>query len=166
MRKKYIIFAGCNGAGKSTLFQTCTFLHELPRVNMDEIVKSFGSWKNSADVIKAGKEAVRLVNLYLDSGVSFTQETTLCGHAILNNIEKAYSLGYEIIIYYVFVESADIAIKRIHERVKNGGHGIDENDVVRRFKESKNNLKKILQYCSEVQLFDNTEKMVWIKTLK
>lgn len=166
MSKKYIIFAGCNGVGKSTLFQTCTCLHELPRVNMDEIVKSFGSWKNNANVISAGKKAVRLVNHYLDSGISFTQETTLCGHSIISNIEKAYALGYEIIIYFVFVESADIAIKRIHERVKNGGHGINDADVIRRFKESKNNLKKISKYCTEVQLFNNTEKMVWVKALK
>lgn len=165
MRKQYIIFAGCNGVGKSTLFQTCTCLHKMPRVNMDEIVKDIGSWKNSSDVIRAGKEAVKLVNHYLDNGISFIQETTLCGHAILNNIEKAHHLGYEIIIYYVSVDSADIAIKRIHERVKCGGHGINDQDVKRRFNESKNNLKKVLKYCNEVLFFDNTDKMVWINNV-
>lgn len=133
---------------------------------MDEIVKSIGNWKNSTDVVKAGKKAVGLVNDYLDYGYSFIQETTLCGYTILRNIEKAYELGYEIIIYFVEVASADIAIKRIKERVKNGGHGINDKDVMRRFSESKNNLKKVLRYCKEVQIFDNTNKMVWVKSVK
>ncbi len=166
MSKKYIIFAGCNGVGKSTLFQTCSCLRDMPRINMDEIVKDFGSWKNKADIIKAGKKAVSLINYYLDSGISFTQETTLCGNSILNNIEKAYTLGYEIIIYFVTVDSADIAIERIKARVKAGGHGINESDVRRRFNESKSNLKKVLRYCKEVNLFDNTTKMVWVKKIK
>lgn len=48
--KRYILFAGCNGVGKSTLYQTNDMFLDLPRVNMDEIVREFGSWKNQADV--------------------------------------------------------------------------------------------------------------------
>lgn len=58
--KKYIIFAGVNGAGKTTLYQTDRAYKKLPRVNLDEIVREFGSWKNSADVIKAGKIAGKI----------------------------------------------------------------------------------------------------------
>ena len=36
--KKYILIAGVNGAGKSTLYQTLHSLHEMIRVNTDEIV--------------------------------------------------------------------------------------------------------------------------------
>lgn len=40
--KKYIIIAGVNGAGKSTLYQTIASLKEMPRVNVDEIVREIG----------------------------------------------------------------------------------------------------------------------------
>ena len=56
--KKYILIAGVNGAGKSTLFQTLTVLKNMPRVNTDEILKEFGSWRNPDDLIKAGRMAV------------------------------------------------------------------------------------------------------------
>ena len=48
--KKYILIAGVNGAGKSTLFQALASLKDMPRINTDEIVKSFGNWQNMSDV--------------------------------------------------------------------------------------------------------------------
>ena len=59
--KKYVLIAGVNGAGKSTLYQTIESLKDMPRVNTDEIVREFGDWKNTADVMKAGKIAVRKI---------------------------------------------------------------------------------------------------------
>ena len=78
--KRYILIAGVNGAGKSTLYYTMDSLKNMPRVNTDEIVRTFGDWKNPSDVIKAGKTAVRRVEEYFAKGVSFNQETTLCGN--------------------------------------------------------------------------------------
>ena len=40
--KKYVVIAGVNSAGKSTLYQTDDGLKNLPRVNVDEIVKEIG----------------------------------------------------------------------------------------------------------------------------
>lgn len=57
--KKYIVIAGVNGAGKSTLYQMNKNLADMPRVNVDEIVKEIGDWKNVSDVFEAGKIAVK-----------------------------------------------------------------------------------------------------------
>lgn len=94
--KKYILIAGVNGAGKSTLYQTLDSLKDMKRVNTDEIVRSFGNWKNSQDVMKAGKIAVKEIKEAFATEISFNQETTLCGNSIIRNIEKAKTLGYEI----------------------------------------------------------------------
>ena len=66
--KRYILFAGCNGVGKSTLYQTNDMFQDMPRVNMDEIVREFGSWKNEADVFKAGRIAVQKISECFDKG--------------------------------------------------------------------------------------------------
>ena len=87
--KKYILIAGVNGAGKSTLFHVLEELKGMPRVNTDEIVKQFGDWNNDLDVFKAGKQAVKMINEYFNNGITFNQETTLCGNNILKNIKKA-----------------------------------------------------------------------------
>jgi len=52
--KKYILIAGVNGAGKSTLYQTLESLKNMPRINTDEIVRSFGNWQDMSDVLKVG----------------------------------------------------------------------------------------------------------------
>ena len=87
--KKYILIAGVNGVGKSTLYQSLQELQDMPRVNTDEIVKEFGDWRNIGDVIAAGKIAVKRISQYFDEGITFNQETTLCGKSILSNIKRA-----------------------------------------------------------------------------
>ena len=155
--KKYIIYAGVNGAGKSTLYRTTHYQDQMPRVNTDEILKEFGDWRNTADLYKAGKIAVSLLKRYLEEGVTFNQETTLCGHSILNSIAKAKEAGYVIEMHYVGLDSAEIAKARIAERVSMGGHGIPDKDVEKRYIESFVNLRKVIGLCDLVSLYDNTE---------
>ena len=56
----------------------------MPRVNTDEIVRDFGDWRNVADVMTAGKIAVKKIVRYFDEGITFNQETTLCGKSIMD----------------------------------------------------------------------------------
>ena len=154
--KKYILIAGVNGAGKSTLFHVLDELKEMPRINTDEIVKQFGEWDNMSDVFKAGKLAVKMIDTYLSEGLTFNQETTLCGNTVLKNIELAKKLGYFIELHYVGVESVEIAKKRVAHRVSVGGHGIPEKDIERRYIETFENLNKIISDCNRVYFYDNT----------
>lgn len=158
MNRVYTIYAGVNGAGKSTFYKTNTDgKDDKSRVNSDEILReNDGDWRNIEDQALAMKEAIRRVNYYLNNGLSFNQETTLTGKSIINNIEKAKKLGYTINLYYVGLNSADIAIKRIRKRVNEGGHGIPEEDVRRRYDQSLENLTRVIPICDKVELFDNT----------
>ena len=91
--KKYILLSGVNGAGKSTLYQSLQSLQDMPRVNVDEILREFGDWKNTTDVMAAGKIAVEKIARYLKEEITFNQETTLCGRSILKNIRLAKNRG-------------------------------------------------------------------------
>lgn len=155
--KKYVIIAGVNGAGKSTLYQTYEGLQGIPRVNTDEIVREFGDWRNTEDVFEAGKIAVKTIADYFEKGISFNQETTLCGRSIINNIKKAKSLGYFIEMHYVGVESVDIAKVRVKYRVEQGGHGIPEEDIERRYIETFEQLNNIIEECNLIAFYDNTD---------
>lgn len=155
--KKYILIAGVNGAGKSTLFHVLDELSDMLRVNTDEIVKQFGDWNNKSDVFKAGKMAVKMIDDYLAKGITFNQETTLCGNSIIKNIEKAKKLGYFIELHYVGVDNVNIAKRRVAHRVSVGGHGIPEKDIERRYIETFKNLNKIIFDCDRVYFYDNTK---------
>ena len=52
------------------------------RINTDEIVEELGDWTDTSVLMTAGRKAVKLLNQDLPEGISFNQETTLCGKAI------------------------------------------------------------------------------------
>lgn len=154
--KKYILLAGVNGAGKSTLYQSLQSLQDMPRVNVDEILREFGDWRNAADVMSAGKIAVKKIAQYFDEDITFNQETTLCGWSILKNIKQAKKKGYFIELHYIGVDGVEIAKRRVLERVRHGGHGIPEKDIDRRYNDSFQNLKIALPFCDLAAFYDNT----------
>ena len=155
--KRYILIAGVNGAGKSTLYQTNPALREMPRVNTDEILREFGDWRNVTDVFKAGTIAVQKINQYFCEEITFNQETTLCGNSVLKYIQRAKEQGYVVEIHYVGVDSVDIAKDRVKHRVLNGGHGIEESDIERRYYESFNQINKVIDKCDLIAFYDNTQ---------
>lgn len=154
--KKYILIAGVNGAGKSTLFYLLDELKDIPKVNTDEILKEFGKWYDFGDVAKAGKIAINKVRNNFKEGITFNQETTLCGRSIIRNIKTAKAEGYFVEIHYVGVDSVEIAKERVKARVEKGGHGISESDIERRYTETFNNLNLIMEECDRIVFYDNT----------
>lgn len=155
--KRYILIAGVNGAGKSTLYRTLPTLQEMPRVNTDEILKEFGDWRNTKDIITAAKIAVSKLKKYFSEEQTFNQETTLCGRTILKNIKTAKEKGYFVELHYVGINSAEIAKSRVAMRVERGGHGIPEQDIEKRYIETFKNLKTVLPDCNLAAFYDNTE---------
>lgn len=156
--KKYILIAGVNGAGKSTLYDQIAELHEMPRINTDEILRANkGDWRSMRDIIQAGKQAVNLMNEYLEKGLSFNQETTLAGNKVISTVQRAKTLGYSVELHYVGINDVNIAIERVKQRVQNGGHGIPEEDIVRRYASSLENLQKIIPLCDEIHYYDNSD---------
>ena len=161
MKKVFYLFAGVNGAGKSTLYNSESLNNDIKntiRVNTDEIVREIGDWKNNSDQLKAAKIAINLRNECFLYGKSFNEETTLTGKTILKTIERAKELGYELQLFYVGVNSTEIAKERIKSRVEKGGHHIENDIVEKRYYESLKNLKEILLKFDKVYLYDNSKK--------
>ena len=158
MEKTYTLIAGVNGAGKSTLYNLGNILpKDQKRINSDEILReNNGNWRDLSDQSNAMREAVKRIKYYIENGISFNQETTLTGSSIISNIRKAKNQGFIVKMYYVGVESADLAVDRVANRVKIGGHGIDEKDIRKRYKSSLKNLKMAILLCDEVYIYDNT----------
>lgn len=156
---KAFFFAGVNGAGKTTLYynQLEKKEHFGYRINIDEIVSSFGDWRNPKDQIRASKIALGIRERYINEHQSFNQETTLCGNSILRLFEQLIKKKYEIFLYYIGLKSAQLAKDRVAIRVKKGGHNIEDSIIEKRYKESFENLGKIIHICNEVHLFDNSE---------
>jgi len=167
---EYSIIAGINGAGKSSVFYAGD-LKIAPgsvRVNSDELIHDeySNNWRNEIIQIKAGKEIIKLVQECISKKLSFNQETTLAGRNIYRTILKVKELGYGVSLHYVGLENADLAIERVQERVKNGGHGIEESIIRERYIKSFENLREILPLCDNINIYDNTKNFYTVLTVK
>jgi len=60
------LIAVVNGVGKSTLYQSLQSLQDMPRVNTNEILREFGDWRNIADIMTAGRIAVKRMAGYFE----------------------------------------------------------------------------------------------------
>lgn len=157
--KVYTIIAGINGAGKTSLYRVLSGTDELGlRINIDEMVMKEGDWKDPLLQVQAGKRAMKLINECIENGVSFHHETTLPGAVIMRQIRKAKENGFKIVLYFVGIDDVKTAIKRVHKRVAMGGHGIDDQYIIKRYSQLKDRLLQILPLCDTAVMFDNTKR--------
>jgi predicted ABC-type ATPase len=156
----YTIFAGVNGAGKTSIYKSIYYEENKleKRINTDEMVERLGSWQDNNLQIKIAREAVKLLKYYISNEISFNQETTLSGKSIIRNMITAKSNGYYVVMNYIGIESPDIAKERVKIRVSKGGHGVPEDTIERRYHESLQNLKAVINICDELNIYDNTNK--------
>lgn len=154
--KRFELYAGVNGAGKTTLYQIQN-TKTSPRVNTDEIVVELGlDWRSSDAQRRASKISIEKIQNYMREGISFNQETTLAGRTIKKQIREMKKQGYQIYLYYVGVSEPKIAVERVKYRVTQGGHGIPEEDIYRRYERSLQNLIEIAPFCDQIEIYDNS----------
>ena len=134
MPKLYII-SGCNGSGKTTA--SYTLLPDLldcrEFVNSDEFAKSFSPFDPGAASVTASRYMLMKINYLLERRADFCVETTLATRSLMKIIQQAQGLDYEITILYFWLNSPELAIQRVHDRVAAGGHNIPDHVVRRRY---------------------------------
>ena len=150
--KTYTIIGGVNGAGKSSLSGVLKNRMRDLGVIVDVDKLTLGLKQGA---LEGGKAAVALLNDCLEKGVNFTQETTLSGKRTERAAKAAREQGYYVRLFYVGIDTLEESLKRIANRVEKGGHNIPRQDVVRRFGERFEVLRRVLPYCDEAVLFDN-----------
>lgn len=70
-------------------------------------------------------------------------ETTRSGKGYVKKIKEWKNQGYEIIIYFLKLPSAEFAIERVKLRVAKGGHNVPVQDVKRRYERSWHNFSEL-----------------------
>ena len=171
MKRLYII-AGCNGAGKTTA--SYTILPEIldcrEFVNADEIARGISPFQPDKAGIEAGRLMLKRIHKLAESGESFAFETTLSTKSYVHFIAKAKNLGYHITCLYFWLNSEELAISRVNNRVEEGGHSIPEEVIRRRYTRGLMNLfKLILPLVDDWLIVDNSGpgyKIVADKALK
>ena len=159
MDKNLYIISGCNGAGKTTA--SYTILPEIldckEFVNADEIAKGLSPFNPNSMSLEAGKLMLRRINELLGRDESFAIETTLATRSYVNLVRQAHKRGYTVTLLFFWLRTPELALQRIAERVKNGGHDIPTPTARRRYVAGINNLFNL--YAPEVDcwmIYDNS----------
>ena len=158
--KNLYIICGCNGAGKTTASFNILpdILHCKEYVNADEIARGISPFQPDKVAIESGRIMLRRIEELLVLGVDFAFETTLSTRSFIGTIEKAKLKGYSITLIYFWLESTELAIKRVQTRVEEGGHNIPTDTIVRRYYSGLRNLFNLYyDWCDLILLYDNSK---------
>jgi predicted ABC-type ATPase len=154
----FFVFAGNNGSGKSTLRNLIIDKIGIDiNIDPDAIARRLDSENPESKRIAAGKEVIKSVNRYIEEGKDFSIETTLAGKNAIRQVQKAKEMGYEVTMFYIALSNVNQNIERVAMRVKNGGHHIPTEDIIRRNTTSFKHLYEYANIIDNLILIDNSE---------
>ncbi|MDR3692482.1 MAG: zeta toxin family protein [Fimbriimonas sp.] len=130
-----LIIGGPNGSGKTT------FAHEflstegncLEFVNADIIAAEMAPTAPETANIETSRIVIHKLQGLSDHGEDFAFESTMAGHWLKQRIDEWRSKGYRVELYFLRLTDADLAVERVKQRVKEGGHFVPEPVIRRRF---------------------------------
>ena len=133
------LIAGCNGAGKTTFARE--FLPREARclnfLNADLIAQGISPLDTKTGAIRAARLLLAEVRALMRRKETFALESTLSGRTYLRLLRDAKQAGYRIHLHYLWLPTVALAIARVRERVKKGGHHVPVADIRRRFHRSR-----------------------------
>jgi len=160
MSKNLYIISGCNGAGKTTA--SYTVLPEVldcrEFVNADEIARGLSPFNPESVAIEAGRLMLSRIEELLERDESFSIETTLATKSYINLVRRAQAQGYNVRVLFFWLNSPELALQRVAERVEKGGHNIPADVIRRRYVAGIRNLFRL--FMREVdywEIYDNSE---------
>jgi predicted ABC-type ATPase len=157
-----VAISGANGAGKSTLapFLLRDTFGILEYVNADTIAQGLSAFAPEKFAFEAGRVMLKqLKNLALQKA-DFAFETTLSSKFYGKWLRDLQQNGYEFHLIFLYLQSADLAVERVRERVRMGGHNIPEDVIRRRYENGLRNFYEIYQPIADSwRVIDVSKKM-------
>ncbi|MBM4142770.1 MAG: hypothetical protein FJ225_04130 [Lentisphaerae bacterium] len=89
---------------------------------------------------QAGRMVLTRIAELVRRRFDFAMETTLSGRTYVRMFRSMRERGYRLNMYFVWLPSPELALLRIEDRVRHGGHDVPSRDVRRRFDRSIHNL--------------------------
>lgn len=152
------VFAGNNGSGKSTIRNLIIDrLGISVNVDPDSLARRLDNENPEKYRVSAGKDAIKLVRECIKNKRDFSIETTLAGGNAIRQMQEAKDNGFEVIMFYVGLGDYRLNIDRVAARVKNGGHDIPTEDIIRRDQTSMKNLLAHLYLLDHLIVIDNSD---------
>jgi len=152
------VIAGPNGVGKTTFADRYLpdEAKQLEFVNADLIARGLSPYDPDSVAIEAGRIALKRIRELIEHRIGFTWETTMSGKTAAVWLREAKKRGFVLKAYFLWVREPETTIRRIRQRVAEGGHNIPEEGSRRRFFKTIQNFFTIYRpLMTSWQLFQN-----------
>jgi len=153
------LIAGSNGAGKTTFATEYfpQFVGQVDFINADLIARGLSPFDPDKVAASAGRLVLQRIRQLGLEGKTFAIETTLAGLGYARLIKRMRAAGYEVHLYFLWIPGPALAMRRIRARVRQGGHGVRQLVVKRRYGRSLRNLFRIyFDLADYVLIMDNS----------
>ena len=152
------VVAGHNGAGKSTYIRHKIVPRlRVPVVNADDYARERWGADADAHVAEAAAWAADRRRELLDARSSFVAETVFSHPSKLEFLSDAVTAGYEAWLTWVGLETAELAVARVVDRVSLGGHPVPEDRIVGRFARVPGLLREAVTIAARAYVVDNSD---------
>lgn len=157
---RMVIIAGPNGAGKST-FESRVLRHlygPLTFLNADDIARDLSPDAPERAAFEAGRAMLHRLRDLIGQPADFAIETTLAGRSFVRHVNDARRHGYKVHLYFLQLASPDLAVARVSQRVRVGGHNIPEDVIRRRYHAGVRNFLGLYRpLADEWYVYDNSD---------
>ena len=154
------VISGPNGSGKTTFAKEYLpkFAKCLEFLNADLIAAGLSPFAPERENVRAGRILLTRIRELTQAGIDFGFETTLAGRNHAKQLSRMKSLGYRIVLIFLWLPDANLAVNRVASRVLQGGHNIPEVDIRRRFDSGLRNFFDLYQaLADDWLLFDASQ---------
>lgn len=159
-RPLVVVVAGPNGAGKSTMAPELLShaLQVQEFVNADAIALGLSGFRPETVAFTAGRVMLSRIKVLANLRADFAFETTLASRTFAPWIDKLRESGYQAHLIFLSLPNVDLALERVAERVRLGGHDVPSIVVRRRFVGGLRNFFSLYrQRVDSWQLIDNAD---------
>lgn len=154
-----VVIAGPNGAGKSTLapFLLRDTFGLLEFVNADTISAGLSAFNAEAVALDAGRVMLTRLRELAVNKQSFAFESTLATRSYASWISRLKKADYEFHLLFLWLSTPELAIQRVSDRVRRGGHAVSESIVRRRYGRGLDNLFELYSPLADTwAVYDNS----------
>jgi len=156
------VLAGVNGAGKSSVGESIFLAEGSVVYNPDTIAARIRGLHPDISATLANAHAWQIGKSLLEGAIEarrdYRFETTLGGRTITELLAKASHAGHRVHVWFCGLASPELHIERVRRRVASGGHDIPQEKIHERWRNSRENLIRLLPHIHHLRVYDNSHE--------
>jgi len=157
------ILAGPNGAGKSTFSKKILSPFKIESFDYDSLFDN--QWKRFGydPLVKSGvadsisSQFSEELNKALSNKENYAYETNFHSEGNFEIIKNFIDKGFEVVIYFLYINNIEKCQERVKLRVEKGGHFVSDEEISFRYSNGLSNIKKAINFDLKIYFYDMSE---------